>query len=320
MPKQIELVQFPKINHLRVFVNEIKYRNSHLHKEYELSLVLRGEGEYVIKGKKYSFKKGDLFFVASHDVHAISSNQNQESENAEDYPILLIIQISNHFLLNYFPEIRTTVFDSVKLNDVLPIEKFNELVSLMLSAGSIYLNQKQYFQIPLVASVANIMNIVYAYVGHVIISESEKQKNKRKSDRLQRIISQIELNYANHIKLEDIANEENLSVTHFSHMFSSYFGITFQEYINLKRLENAIRLMKEEQKNLLEISYESGFSDPKYMTKMFIKKYNCTPKEYRRLHLNENMNPDLNVEVKEGELFFAANKAIEEIERYKKTL
>lgn len=328
MIKQIELIQFPKINHVRAFVNEIKYRNSHFHKEYEFSVVLNGEGEITINSKKYACKKGDVFFVGSNDVHGYSARpitkaRVHSGEKITNHsPVFLIFQISNHFLLNYFPQIRTTVFESGKLDELVPPEIAKEIEHILCNAAEIYLRQEPCFQIDLILNLTQILSYLYKYNKHEILSETEKQKNKRKNERLQRIVAYIDLNYMNHIRLEDVAGEDNLSLTHFSHMFSNYFGVTFQEYINLKRLEHAIRLMKNSQKNLLEISYESGFSDPKYMSKMFMKKFNCTPKQYRKEHLNEtafseDSNP-LSPKV-EGEEIYTPFKALEIIRTYKKS-
>ena len=55
-------------------------------------------------------------------------------------------------------------------------------------------------------------------------------------------------------------------------------------------MEQCIRLMPNKEKTLMEICYESGFSDLKYMNKVFIKKYGCTPKEYRMKYLNCSEN------------------------------
>ena len=162
------------------------------------------------------------------------------------------------------------------------------------------------------------MAYLYKYVEHQIVSEIEKEKIKKKSNRLERIVSYIDLNYANHIRLEDIASEEDLSVTHFSHLFSSYFGVTFQEYVNLRRMESAIRLMENKEKSLLEISYESGFSDPKYMTKMFIKRFGCTPKAYRKEHLViDGHNVDRSFTTEEKESIYTPSDSIKVLEAYK---
>ena len=86
-------------------------------------------------------------------------------------------------------------------------------------------------------------------------------------------ISYIDENFDTQIRLEDITARENISVTHFSHLFTAAFGMTFQEFISVKRMEQCIRLMPNKEKTLMEICYESGFSDLKYMNKVFIKKY-----------------------------------------------
>jgi len=110
----------------------------------------------------------------------------------------------------------------------------------------------------------------------------KKTNLKQKNARVERIISYIDANFETQIRLQDLAEQENLSQTHFSHLFTSLFGVTFQNYVNMKRMEQCIRLMPNKEKTLLEISYESGFSDPKYMNRMFMKHFGCTPKEYRK--------------------------------------
>lgn len=319
MSKQLELVQFPKINHIRILVNEISFRNAHLHKEFELLLVVKGEGEFTINGGKYPCKAGDIYLIGSHDIHSISAKTLEDGTlDTKNPPIFLIFQVSNHFLLNYFPQIRTTMFKSCKLNDILPDGKGEKASTLLVDSALSYFKQEKYYQITLVSEISQLLAYLYKYVDHEIVSEIEKEKIKKKSNRLERIVSYIDLNYANHIRLEDIASEEDLSVTHFSHIFSSYFGVTFQEYVNLRRMESAIRLMENNEKSLLEISYESGFSDPKYMTKMFIKKFGCTPKTYRKEHVNaDGTSATKTYTTEEKESIYSGTESIKVLESYK---
>ena len=319
MSKQLELVQFPKINHIRILVNEISFRNAHLHKEFELLMVIKGHGQFVINGVECKCEEGDVYLIGSHDIHSISAMPLEDGTlDLDNTPVFLILQISNHFLLNYFPQIRTTMFKSVKLNDVLPGDRAKIVNELLTDSALSYFKQEKYYQITLVSEISQIMAYLYKYVDHEIVSEIEKEKIKKKTNRLERIISYIDLNYANHIRLEDIASEEDLSVTHFSHLFSSYFGVTFQEYVNLRRMESAIRLMENNEKSLLEISYESGFSDPKYMTKMFIKKFGCTPKAYRKEHMSaDGASSTKTYTTEEKESIYSASESIKALEAYK---
>ena len=58
--------------------------------------------------------------------------------------------------------------------------------------------------------------------------------------------------------------------------------MTFQQYLSGLRLEKARRLLLESDKKLLDICLECGFSDGKYLNRLFAKRYGCTPKEYRK--------------------------------------
>lgn len=318
MAKQLELVQFPKVNHIRIMVNEISFRSAHLHKEFELLLCLKGSGNITISGESIPCEMGDVFLVGSHDIHSISAKtlSNGELDKANT-PIFLIIQISNHFLLNYFPQIRTTMFKSGKLNYLLPGDRAQKGAALLTNSALAYFRQDDCYQLTLISMISHILGYLYKYVDHEIVSEIEREKIKKKTNRLERIISYIDLNYSNHIRLEDIASEEDLSLTHFSHLFSSYFGVTFQEYVNLRRMECAIRLMENSEKSLLEISYESGFSDPKYMTKMFLKKFGCTPKQYRKEHMvTDGVKTGRSFNTKERENIYSVSESIRVIENF----
>lgn len=310
---ELEIVKYPKIKHLKMFVNRLRSKDDHVHNDFELFLVLNGEGSVKINGNEQNIKKGDLFLVNSGDVHSYHKTPSNV-ENTGD-PTILFVQVSNHFVREYFPQIRTTLFESCNLK-----EKFPKLVyeiacaSLAEAAMDYFSDDFTNLTLSIVSSISLFMSFCYKYVNHEIINEGQKQKLKRKNARLERIISYIDANFETQIRLEDLASAEDLSVTHFSHLFSSTFGVTFQEYVNLKRLEQCLRLMGNKEKTLLEISYESGFSDPKYMNKMFMKKFGCTPKEYRKSMGTETLKLADIVET-ETELIFsdvAASKIVNE--------
>lgn len=52
----------------------------HVHENYELYLLLRGERIYFMNGKVYTARKGDLIFILPHDLHSTASTQLQETE------------------------------------------------------------------------------------------------------------------------------------------------------------------------------------------------------------------------------------------------
>lgn len=285
---EIEIVKYPKIKHIKMFVNEIKSVENHIHNDFEIFVVLNSVGVVRINSNSYEVKQGDIIFINSSDVHSLSCKIPFDDSVAN--PTFLLIQISNHFVREYFPQIQTSVFKSNNLKNVLSSQDYNFVLRLLMDSAIDYFSGRDFYQLDVISEVAKTLAVLYRNIEHEIISESQKQKIKKKNNRLERIISYIDANFDTQIRLEDITAKENISVTHFSHLFTATFGMTFQEFINIKRMEQCIRLMSNKEKTLMEICYESGFSDPKYMNKVFIKKYGCTPKEYRKKYLNYNEN------------------------------
>lgn len=285
---EIEIIEYPKIKHIKLFVNKIASVENHIHSEFEILLCLKNPGVIRINTNSSIINEGDIFFINSNDVHSISHKVSEKSEI--DIPIFLLIQVSTNFLREYIPQLQTTSFKSCNLKDYIEENELNEIKSKLINASIGYLNNTEHYKLNVIEALASFFYDLYKYVPYEILSETRKQKLKIKSLQVERILSYIDANFEGPIKLEDLANEENISCTHFSHLFASYFGITFQEFINIKRMEQCIRLMSNKEKTLIQISYESGFSDPKYMTKMFLKKFDCTPKVYRDKYLTYSDN------------------------------
>lgn len=314
----VELIRYEKLKHVKFLVNRIQFRKEHIHNEFEIFIVLRGGGIAKIKNKSYTLKAGDVYLINSGEVHSYMRDPlySLDMDDMSDAPLFLFAQISNHCLREYFPQIRTTIFNSCNLRDYLNEEEVNSLVKLLVKSAKIYFTEEPLYQLNILSNVAKALTYCYSKVPHEIISETQKTNLKQKNLRVERIISYIDANFETQIRLQDLAEQENLSPTHFSHLFTSLFGVTFQNYVNIKRMEQCIRLMPNKEKTLLEISYESGFSDPKYMNRMFIKHFGYTPKEYRkRLGMEQK---EISPIAREFENIYSVSDAISALDEFEK--
>ena len=315
----VELIRYEKLKHVKFVVNRIQFRKEHIHNEFEIFIVLKGSGIAKIKNKSYSLKAGDIFLINSGEVHSYMRDPlyTLDVEDTDDVPLFLFVQISNHCLREYFPQIRTTIFNSCNLRDYLSDEEANSMINLLVQSAKLYFMEDPLYQLNVLSNIAKVLVSCYKEVPHEIISEAQKTNLKQKNLRVERIISYIDANFETQIRLQDLAEQENLSPTHFSHLFTSLFGVTFQNYVNIKRMEQCIRLMPNKEKTLLEISYESGFSDPKYMNRMFIKHFGYTPKEYRkRLGMEQK---EISQITREFETIYSLSESIAALEDYQKT-
>ena len=77
-----------------------------------------------------------------------------------------------------------------------------------------------------------------------------------------------------------ICEELSMSRTAFTVRLKQITGLTPGAFIEDIKLKEAARLLKETSMRVKEISDELLFSDPKYFTLRFKKKFGCTPKDY----------------------------------------
>ena len=285
MENNYELINHSKLKHVKIIVNRIVSCNTHIHNDFELSLVLRGNGIIKVNNTSYNVKQGDLILINTCDSHSYSTLSEESYKSSEEFsesvPVILIVQISNHFLREYYPNLRNTLFKSGSVTDFFSSDEILDLKKLLLKSAIAYFSEEDFYQLQIVSYISKLFQKCYEKIPYHLISEEEKEILKKRNERIQRIISYIDENFTSRIRLEDIAEMEKITTTHVSHIFTDSFGISFQEYINLKRLEESIRLMDNHNKKLIDIAFESGFSDPKYMNKMYQKYFNCRPKEFK---------------------------------------
>lgn len=281
--QKYEFVQYPKMKHIRVIVNQITNKHTHMHPDLELATLLSGNGQIHVEDKLYVMKPGDIVFINSNTPHSYSTHYSKEiGPDFKNSPVFLIIQFSNYFECDYFPDLERTIFQSSLFSNETNPCVHTQALQYLINFAINYFEGEENYKLLLLAKLDFLLYFVYRFTPHQIISKEESERLKLRKNRLERIIELIKKNFESQIQLSDIAEQENLTKTYVSHLFKSSLGFTFQDYVNNLRLEQAIRLMADEKKSLLEISFESGFSDPKYMFKMFEKNMHCTPKEYRK--------------------------------------
>ena len=84
------------------------------------------------------------------------------------------------------------------------------------------------------------------------------------------------------IKIEDTAEYLQINPAYLSRAFKTETGITFTDYINRKKIEEAAGLLQYSQYTDLEISNLFCFSSQSYFIKIFKKYMGMTPNKYKK--------------------------------------
>ncbi|WP_205783223.1 helix-turn-helix transcriptional regulator [Flagellimonas allohymeniacidonis] len=91
----------------------------------------------------------------------------------------------------------------------------------------------------------------------------------------------IESNIYNNLTLEELAKLTGTSLSSFKREFAKHYIDTPARYIRKKRLEKAAKLLKGTEKRISDIAYDCGFADLAHFSRIFHKKYNSSPSQYR---------------------------------------
>jgi AraC family transcriptional regulator len=72
-----------------------------------------------------------------------------------------------------------------------------------------------------------------------------------------------------------------MSPDHFARLFKQATGRTPHQYVVIRRIERAKRLLRETEWPIIDLSRQVGFQDQSYFTAVFRKHAATTPKAYR---------------------------------------
>ena len=115
----------------------------------------------------------------------------------------------------------------------------------------------------------------------------EEHYSSIEADTIQRMKQYIIDNAHEDISLDMIGREVGLSPIYISKLFKEQLGINYIHFLTECRIDKAKKLMRDPSKSLKEITFEVGYHDPNYFSKVFKKICHTSPKEYRKKLLSK---------------------------------
>jgi AraC family transcriptional regulator of adaptative response/methylated-DNA-[protein]-cysteine methyltransferase len=99
--------------------------------------------------------------------------------------------------------------------------------------------------------------------------------------RIEQAILYLERNFRQQPSLKEIADSMGLSEYHFQRLFTRWAGISPKRFLQFLTVEYAKALLTD-QRNLLDVTYETGLSSPGRLHDLFVACEAITPGEYKK--------------------------------------
>ena len=135
-------------------------------------------------------------------------------------------------------------------------------------------------------SAENLMNTnlcLYHLIATFVFSQQQNQNSSSPEKAIIReTIDYMKNNLDKTIRIEDFADLNKYSVSHFSKLFRLTTGMSPIEYFIHLKMQKACQLLYTEDSRVKQIAALLGYDDPYYFSRLFKKYMNTSPETYRK--------------------------------------
>ena len=257
---------------------EFTYR-IHCHAEYELNFTEQASGvRRVVGDSSEVIGDYDLVLITGKELEHVWEQHECTSKDIRE----ITIQFSSDLFFkdfinkNQFGSIRR-MLEKAQCGISFPMQAIMKVYNWLDKLAS----EEQGFY-----AVMSFLRILYElslYDDARVLSSSSFAKIDNFSDsrRVQKVQKYIADHYQEDIRLADMADMVGMTSVSFSRFFHLRTGKTLSDYIIDIRLGFATRLLVDSSQTIAEICYDCGFNNLSNFNRMFRKKKECSPKEFR---------------------------------------
>ena len=251
----------------------------HNHEVFELNFVEHAPGVRRIVGDSNEIiGEYDMVLITSPDLEHVWEQNTCTSDNIREVTVQFYFDLSEDGFLSHNPfNSMRKMMQEARKGLSFPLDAIMQVYHLIDTLSSI----KDGFY-----AVTQFMTILYELSkcdGARTLATSSYAKVEAESDsrRILKVKNYINKNYMDEIRLATMADIAGMSPSAFSRFFKLHTGRNLSEYIIDLRLGYASRMLVDTSKSIAEISFACGFNNLSNFNRIFKKKKNCSPSEFR---------------------------------------
>nr|WP_288809809.1 AraC family transcriptional regulator [uncultured Sphingobacterium sp.] len=247
----------------------------HRHPECELIVITAGNGTALIGDYIGDYKPGDVFFLSSDLPHWFRKSKQDAIGSA------IVVHFLKDFLGNAFLSLP-------EMHVIAGLLK-NESMGIQLQGSS---GQNIAHMIRQIENMEGLERIQLLLKCLEQIGLSEEQKvitiafdtfaGGEENVLIETIIDYSFKNFLNPVSLKEVAANTNMSVSAFCRFFKKNIKKSYFDFIKELRIGHACKLLRDTDRPILDICYNSGYNSWAHFSKQFKVVTKVSPLKYRK--------------------------------------
>lgn len=252
----------------------------HWHEDIEWVYIRSGQMNYYMNGKRVLLNTGEALMVNSRQMHY------GYSENGQDCDFIRIlchpkIFITNSVLYQSYiaPVLSNPSLEYLHLKPEFPEDA--EALQLLPEILRIKKEHPAAYEI----EAAALLSLLWCRLlrSHPMIPNEAAAKPKEPDLLVQRdMVSYIYSHYSESINLDEIAAAGKVCRNKCCQIFRRYLNQSPIDFLNHYRLEVSCHLLNNTKLSIAEICTACGFNHQSYYSKIFLRTYSCSPRDFRK--------------------------------------
>ncbi|MCM3217834.1 AraC family transcriptional regulator [Niallia taxi] len=272
-----------EINEEPAYTAAIEKETWHFHKEVEFLAIIEGNLAIQHQYQSTVIGEGDTYIMGASQPHRTC----KQFEGNLRY-IVFQVDLLKHFdqsilpYLHCFSEVTTPlqhlnyIFNQ---NDATKKQVYNLIIEIYMEAQK----KEKGYEIAINAAIKKLLLLLIRNDEENLLKFADADSFTR----LKPVLDYIEDHLKDKLFVEEACAILNLSYHYFIKYFKKSMGVSFIDYVNLKRIKKAELLLLTSEKSIMEISFDVGISNIAQFYKLFKRHNLCSPKEYR-LRMQQN--------------------------------
>lgn len=229
---------------------------AHLHSSYEVITILEGQTIVTVGNKQYTLATGDAVLIFPNQLHSIHTPEHCN----------LMLSIFSARLVQAYTN---------KCQHCIPENS-------LFRPDSFYLTKlAQLHTAPDELNIPQAKGLLYSICAEFDQTANYIPRRSAGEDLLSDIFHFVEENFRKECSLEALAAHTGYHYVYLSRYFKQATGLTYLEYVNHFRIDEACYLLENSQQPILQVAYDCGYESLRSFNRNFKKIIAMTPKAYR---------------------------------------